>query len=39
VYAQTASYEETGQRLDLDPRTVRAKVSAWSRRSRDGARG
>jgi hypothetical protein len=38
VYAQTGSYEDTARQLDLDPRTARAKVSAWSRRARDGGR-
>ena len=28
VYAQTRSYEETARRLDLDRRTVKAKVEA-----------
>ena len=28
VYASTGSYEETGRRLDLDRRTVKAKIDA-----------
>jgi len=36
VHAHTGSYEETGRRLGLDPRTVRAKVNAWTHRARDG---
>jgi hypothetical protein len=36
VQAQTRSYQETGRLLHLDPRTVRTKVSAWSRRQRNG---
>ncbi len=36
VHAQTGSYLETARLLDLDPRTVRTKVSAWRRRARGG---
>jgi DNA-binding NtrC family response regulator len=36
VQAQTRNYHETGRLLHLDPRTVRTKVSAWSRRQRGG---
>jgi hypothetical protein len=34
VQAQTGNYLETARLLDLDPRTVRRKVSAWTRRGR-----
>jgi hypothetical protein len=34
VHAETGSYLETARRLGLDRRTVRAKVSAWTRRER-----
>jgi hypothetical protein len=30
---------ETARILDLDPRTVRTKVDAWTRRQRGGKRG
>ncbi len=39
VYAQNRNYEETARRLKLDPRTVRAKVSAWARRAKAGSGG
>jgi hypothetical protein len=32
VHAETGSYQETASRLQLDPRTVRTKVTAWARR-------
>jgi len=38
VYADTDSYEETARRLNLDRRTVRAKVSAWAGRAKASAR-
>jgi len=31
VYSQTGSYEETGRRVGLDRRTVKAKVDEWMR--------
>jgi hypothetical protein len=34
VHAHTGSYQETARLLQLDPRTVRTKVSAWTRRAR-----
>ena len=34
VHAETGSFQETARRLGLDRRTVRAKVSAWTRRER-----
>ena len=29
VYSQCGSYEETARRLDVDRRTVKARVDAW----------
>jgi hypothetical protein len=35
AHAQTGSYLETARRLGRDRRTVRIKVSAWKRRTRN----